>query len=196
MQRKRIVLLAGVASIGWIGGAVRAEDAKPAKDEIAAYIGDSPVTLQELDAKVLKTNMKLAQQMYDARRAAVDDVIIDRALAAEAKAKGVDVEKLLQEKIAAKATPVTDADVQSYYDTNKSRMGGKTFEEVGPQIRNYLVSQGEGGARTAVVNELKSSTKVRILLDAPRVEFKLAANDPVQGPASAKVTIIEFSEFQ
>ena len=196
MRRNRTLLIAVPTLIGWVGGAVWAEDAKPAKEDIAAYIGDSPVTLKELDAKVLKTNMKLAQSLYDARRAAVDDIVIDRALADEAKSKNVSVDQLLKEKIAAKATPVTDADVNAYYETNKARMGGKTLEQVGPQIKNYLASQKEGVARTALLNELKGAAKVRITLDVPRIDFQLSANDPVKGPPTAKVTIIEFSDFQ
>lgn len=196
MQKMIRVFLTGVASIAWIGGTTRAEDAKPAKDEIAAYVGDAAVTTAELDAKILKTNMKLAQSLYDARRAAVDDVIIDRALGAEAKTKGVAVDQLLKEKIAAKTTPVTDAEVQAYFEANKGKMGGKTMEQVGGQIKQMLAGQKETAARTAILNELKNASKVRIVLDAPRVEFKLAANDPVKGPATAKVTIVEFSEFQ
>jgi acetyl-CoA synthetase len=41
-----------------------------------------------------------------------------------------------------------------------------------------------------------AKAKVQITLDAPRVEVKVAANDPAKGPADAKVTVVEFSEFQ
>lgn len=199
MLRKNSMLLAGLASIACVGGIARAEDPKPAKsakDEVAAYVGESPITVAELDAKILKTNMKLAQSLYEARRAAVDDVIIDRALGAEAKTKGVLVEQLLREKVVAKAAPVSDADVQAYFDANKGKMGGKTMEQVGPQIKQFLAGQKETEARNAILTQLKSSANVRITLDAPRVEIKLAANDPIKGPKDAKVTIVEYSDFQ
>jgi hypothetical protein len=190
-------VLAWIASVGITGAAWAGEDAKAgAKPEIAAYIGDSPITIDELDAKILKTNMKLAQQLYDARRAAVDEVIMDRALGADAKAKGVTVDQLLKEKIAAKVTAVSDTDVSAYFETNKARMGGKTLEQVSGQVKSYLAQQRETEAKTAILTELKSSAKVRITLDAPRVEIKVAAHDRVKGSPNAKVTIFEFSEFQ
>src|SRR3989304_6073960 len=55
-------------------------DAPKAEPGGAATIGGKPVTIQELDAKALKTDMKLAQSLYDARRAALDQVLMERLL--------------------------------------------------------------------------------------------------------------------
>jgi protein-disulfide isomerase len=46
----------------------------------------------------------------------------------------------------------------------------------------------------SIVEELKQKAGVRVLLRAPRVE--VAADGPSKGPATAKVTIVEFSDFQ
>lgn len=197
MRRKTLAVLAWIAAVGYTCAAWAGEDAKTgAKPEIAAYIGDSPITIDELDAKVLKTNMKLAQELYNARKAAVDEVILDRALGADAKTKGVTVDQLLKEKVAAKVTAVTDAEVSAYFETNKARMGGKTLEQVAGQVKNYLASQRDTEARNAIIQEVKSAAKVRITLDAPRIETKVAATEPFKGSANAKVTILEYSEYQ
>lgn len=198
MKRKSFAVLAWIGAVGITGAISAGQDAK--KDakasNVAAYLGDAPITIEELDAKVLKTNMKLAQDLYNARRAAVDEVILDRALAGDAKAKGVTVDQLLKEKIASKASPVTDADVSAYFESNKGRMGGKTLEQVSGQIKNYLVSQKETEAKNIVLNEIKNASKVRITLDAPRADFTVAANEPMKGSPNAKVTILEYSEYQ
>jgi protein-disulfide isomerase len=34
------------------------------------------------------------------------------------------------------------------------------------------------------------------MLEPPRVEVTLAANDPSRGPAAAPVTIVEYSDYQ
>lgn len=175
------------------------EPAKPAppKDAgIAAYVDDKPITTAEVDEKILKNNMKLAQDLYNARKAAVDQVILDRALAKEAADKKVTVDDLVKAKIAEKVKPVTDEDVKTYFDANAARMQGRTLEQVGPQVKTFLTTQRENEARTALLNDVKATAKVRLVLDAPRVEVAVAANDPTKGPANAKVTIIEFSEFQ
>ena len=171
-------------------------DAPKADPGVAATIGGKPVTIQELDAKALKTDMKLAQSLYDARRAALDQVLMERLLGEDAAAQKITVEALIQKRIDEKVKPVTDADVEAFYKTNSARMGGRTMEQVAPQIRRQLTSQQESEARNSLLVQLKEKAEVKISLDPPRADVVIAANDPVKGPKDAKVTIVEFSEFQ
>jgi len=171
-------------------------DAPTAEPGVAAYIGGKPVTIQELDAKALKSDMKLAQSLYDARRAALDQVLMERILGPDAAAKNISVDELIRQRVAENAKPVTDADVEAYFKANSARMGGKTLEQISAQIRPFLVSQQEAGARGNLLTELKAKAEVKITLDPPRADVVIAANDPVKGPKDAKVTIVEFSEFQ
>jgi protein-disulfide isomerase len=152
--------------------------------------------LQDLDAIALKTNMKLAQSLYDARRAAIDQVIMERLLASEAAAQKITVEQLISKRIAEKIQPVTGADVETYYKANSARMGGKTIEQVSEQIQSFLTAQKEKVARDNLLGELKQKVEVKITLDAPRVEVPIAANDPAKGPKDAKVKVVVFSDFQ
>ena len=173
-----------------------AKPSAPKEPGVAAYIDEKPVTMAELDEKILKTNMKLAQDLYNARKAAVDQVVLDRAFAKEAAETKVTVDDVVKAKVAAKVKPVTDEEVKTYFDANQARMQGKTLEQIAPQVKNFLAGQRENEARNALLAEVRASSKVRLLLDAPRVEVAIAPNDPAKGPASAKVTIVEFSEFQ
>jgi hypothetical protein len=170
--------------------------AAEAKPDVAAYVGNEVITLQELDAKALKTNMKLAQSLYDARRAALDQIVLERLLGPDAKAKGTTVDQVIRDRITEKATPVTDADVQAYYDSNKARMGTRTLEQVSAQIRAQLTSQRESEAKTNLLTELKEKAGVKVVLAPPRVDMVVASNDPFKGSANAKVTIVEYSDFQ
>lgn len=176
--------------------AVRAESPAGGEPGVAAVVDGEKITLNELDARALKSNMKLAQSLYDARRAVLDDLLMERLLAAEAKKKGVTAEELLKSRIEAKATPVTDADAKAYYDANVARMRGRTLEQVASQIKLMLRNQRGSGARAAVLAELMKDASVKIVLDAPRADVAVAANDPMKGPKDAKVTIVEFSDFQ
>ena len=49
--------------------------------------------------------------------------------------------------------------------------------------------------RAKYLDELKSKTSVRVMLDPPR-QVVAAANSPAKGPAKAPVEMIEFSDFQ
>jgi len=163
---------------------------------VAAVVNGQKITTAELDERALGTNMKLAQSLYDARKSVLDDLIMERLLAEEAKSKGVSAEDLLDEKINAKATPVTDDDVQRYYDANKARIKNRTLEQVAGQIRTYLENQNRTAAKATVLAELKAGAGVSVLLDAPRAIVKVADNDPYKGGKDAKVTVVEFSDFQ
>jgi len=164
--------------------------------DVAAVVNGKKITTAELDAKALRTNMKLAQSVYDARKKVLDDIIMEKLLESEAKSKGMTPSALLEQRIAAKTRPVSDASVQAYYNTNKGRMRGRTLEQVGGQIRAMLVRQNKASARASVLAELKKNAKVKITLDPPRADVAFASNDPVKGPKDAKVTIVEFSDFQ
>lgn len=186
------VLACGVASVQAQGDA----KAKKADAGVAAYVRGVPILMADVDAKALKTNMKLAQSMYDARRTALDELIMERVLAKEAAEQNTTVDELIEKRVAEKTKPVTDADMEAYYNSNKARMGGKTLEQISPQIKPYLTKQNTKEARATVLAELKKTADVKVALEAPRAEVTIAANDPVQGPADAKVTIVMYSEFQ
>jgi hypothetical protein len=184
--------------LAWCGIAWSQEPAKPGalKPGAAAQIGDDVVTYEELDAKALGTNMKLAQSVYDARKAALDEIILEKLLAKEAKEKGVSTDDLLQQRVAEKAAPVTDEQIESYYNANQGRMRGQSLEQLSGQLRSYLEGQAREVAKQAVLKELKGKANVRVALQVPRVEVTVAANAPTKGPATAKITIVEISDFQ
>ncbi len=196
---KRKLWLLGVASLGMFSLSVLGADPPGESGDkagVAAYVDGVAITMQQLDDKALRTNMKLAQQVYDARKAALDQVILERLLAPEAKAKGTTVEKLIEARMAELAPQVTAEDAEAYFNANKARMGNRTLDQVKAQIISFLSSQRDGEAKDKLLAELKSKADVRVVLDAPRTDVVLAANDPTKGPPDAKVTIVEISDFQ
>jgi hypothetical protein len=184
-----------------IGTAVRAQPegdaAKPeAEAGIAAYVGGKAITMADVDAKALGTDMKLAQTLYEARQRALDQIIMEQLLAKEAAAESLTLDALISKRIAEKTTAVTDEEVEAFYNANRSRMRGQTLEAMSGRIREYLASQRSSTARQSLLDELKEKSDVRITLEPPRVTVVIAANDPAWGPSSAKVTIVEYVDFQ
>ena len=184
-----------MSTAAWAGAEGKSDKSK-ADAGIAAYIGGKPITMAELDAKAIGTNMKLAQSLYDARKAALDQMIMERLLGEEAAAQGTTIDALIAKRLAEKATPVTDADVEAFYNANKARMRNQALEAMSLRIRQHLATQGQSAARQSLLDELKKKSDVRIALEPPRAEMVLAANDPVMGPANAKVTVVQYVDFQ
>src|SRR5512134_2400316 len=72
-----------------------------------------------------------------------------------------------------------------------------SFDALRPAIVSYLEQQRPVEARRRFIEELrKASSDIAIKLDVPRAAITVLPNDPVTGGASARVEIIEFSDFQ
>ena len=184
------VLALGICLPGVAAAATGGE----ADKTVAADVGGLKITVQEMDDYLRKTNSRAFQQYYDARRAALEGLIAEKLLAEEASAKGLTPEKL-REQITASAT-VTDADVATFYEQNKARMGGRSIEQMREQIRSMLVGQKQQAAMSDHIRGLKQKKDVRVYLEPPRADVRIAETDPAKGPKSAPVQIVEFSDFQ
>ena len=201
MPKPSLVLNACVLVAAMLGGiacveAARSDSEKGPPSDLAAHIGDKPITLKEVDERAIANSVKAYQALYDARHRALEQMISDQLLDLEAKARGITADQLIKDEISSKAGEVSDADVEAYFNKNKARMRGKTLEQSSAQVRSYLTSQGLKTAKQNFINDLKKKNKVQIYLDPPRMEVTIAENDAMMGPADAKVTIVEFSDFQ
>lgn len=169
--------------------------------EAAARVGDRTITLKDLEERWKKENAaehaEAIQKVYDGRRAALDAIIADMLVAEAAKAKGITPEAFTQAEIAKRARKIADRDVVTFYQANVSQMQGRSLEQMSPAITRFLQEQEDNSARLALVAELrKAGPAVRVLLDPPRATIPLEAADPAVGTTAAKITIVEFSDFQ
>jgi protein-disulfide isomerase len=128
-------------------------------------------------------------RVYQFRRGALDRLIERRVVEGEAQQNGLDAEAYVRQQVEAN-NPVTQADLVKFFAENRERMGNPAFDEVSPQIRQYLEDQRAQEARQEIVTR----AAVRIELVPPRVE--LEGDGPSLGPENAAVTIVEFSDFQ
>lgn len=150
-------------------------------------------TLTEEDlAKAIADRPKLAKQLYDLRREALEDAILHRLVDAEAKKRGQSAEDMLH-SVVEKAGAPTDAEVKKFYDEHLADSGYK-LEDIRSQLKDKLAQQKRQEALVSFLDGLKAKAQVRILLEPPRVQ--VAAEGPSTGAADAKVTIVEFSDFQ
>ncbi|MCP3980465.1 MAG: hypothetical protein GY716_14270 [bacterium] len=179
-----------------VGCATQESEAGSPDSTVAAEVGGKKITMDEVDAAAKAKNMKPYQALYDARRAALDELVAEKLYEAEAASRGMSKEELIEQEITQKSPAVTDADIEKFFNENKARMGGRSMEQVTGQIREYLVGENRKSATDALVATIKSKNAVRVLLDPPRTEVKVASNDPRKGTKNAAIQIVEFSEFQ
>lgn len=168
-------------------------------DRVVAEWSGGKLTYGDLrkkrEATFRKLHNKYLQDMYQAEQQELEGFVIETLVQAEAKKAG----KTEQEYLAGIAgmPQVSDADVQAFYDQNL-KATGQPFEEVKERIRGYLGGSKQRDAVKAEIDRLKAANNVKI--DLPPPESSIASFDlegrPMKGNPNAKVTIVEFSDFE
>ena len=181
------------------GQAVAPPPASP--DEVVAEVNGRKVTLKEVDAKWEEFDAaeraKVTQLLYQNRRNMLEQLVGDILIEQAAKAAGQSGDAYLKQEVAKRAKPVSDEELAKFFDENKDRAQGRTLDELRGPMRAYMENDRTLQARAQLVQELQAKTgSVKVMLDPPRYSVALAQDDPVRGNPSARVTIIEFSDFQ
>jgi hypothetical protein len=174
---------------------------RPAPSDVVATVGSQAITLAEVDDKALEAPTsnfggKLSQALYDARRAAVEELIASKLMDEAATAQGIDRAALVEKEITAKVPAVTEPEIATWYQANQSRVQGASLEQVRQPIRSFLTQERMLAARAQYIEALKTKTSVRVLLDPPRQKVAMVSTSPTRGPADAPIQIVEFSDFQ
>jgi protein-disulfide isomerase len=172
-----------------------------AGDPVVATLGDRTVRLSDLEQYWREQDpasfMRMKQQVYDINRRVLDEMVGQYLLEAEAARRNVTVEELLAEETPGRIQPVTEARIRAVYDQSREREQGITFEALRPAIVQFLERQGPAEAQQQFVDELRrESDDLVVRLEAPRVPIQVMATDPVAGPATAPIEIVEFADFQ
>jgi protein-disulfide isomerase len=173
----------------------------PASSDVVATVGSMSILLSEVDEKALKERtssfgaMRLVHALYEARRAVLDEMIMNALIEQEAKARGLTIDALVSQEISAKTPAVSDAEVAEWYKNNPDRVQGAQLDEIRGPIKAMLSGERFDQTQQSYVDTLKAKTPVKITLEPPR-ENVAEAGRPALGPPNAPVTMIEFSDFQ
>src|SRR3954470_6873673 len=202
MSMKQLTLTALLAVLTGCSSTSAQQPKRLAPSETVATVDGVAITLAEVDDKALEQKAssfggaKLSQALFEARRAALDDIVANKLIDGAAKAAGVDRSALIEKEITAKVAPVTDAEVTAWYQANQGRLQGAPLEQVKQPIKSFLTQERMQGVRAEYIGALKAKTAVRVMLDPPRQKVEMVSSSPQRGPAAAPVEIVEFSDFQ
>ena len=192
MNRDALKILTS-ATLGLAFGLVSIAHAADA-DKVLAVVNGKNIT--EADVRAAKAaelkalEVDHARSLHTVLESGLEELVNRDLVDAEAAARGVTHAEVVA---SVKAPPVTDAEIDKFYEDNKANIP-KPKSEVFEQIRQYLEQQGQKAADDAFIASMKAKYKVEERLEPLRVE--VAATGPADGPASAPVTMVEFSDFQ
>jgi protein-disulfide isomerase len=171
-------------------------DAASVKDEVVAYVGEEAITLAALEEKAAGGLKKLEQDRYDLLRGTLEELANEMMIAKAAEKRGISSEELLRTEVESKIVPPTEEQLKQFYEINKHRAQGRSFEEVRTALVRLLTDQQENEVRIQFHDALKADIGYRVLLDAPRYEVNIPADAMIKGPVDAPVTFVEFADFQ
>jgi protein-disulfide isomerase len=165
---------------------------------VAAQVGNDTISTADLEQSVAIDLARLDQQRQSILDRRLNQLIGDKLLAQEAARRGIPVAKLLQDEVAEKTPPVSEADVNAFIAQNRARLPRTDDAELRPRVAQYLEQQRANQQRESFIADLRARTPVRVYLkEAEPVRVKVDAKTGFGlGPVGAPVTIVEFSDFQ
>jgi protein-disulfide isomerase len=181
-----------------------AEPKKSAKKPLATIDGvviteaqarvEGSSELESLDLKIAKTKATFAMNEHQILADAVERLIEERVLQAEASRQGISKDELLAKEIKQKVQEPTKEEIDEFYEENQQRIN-KPKEEIAAKISEFLKKQQEGDLRQAFIEKLEKDHKVVRSIEPLRFSVD-AKGSPSLGPAAAPVVLVLFSDFQ
>ncbi|HLA78135.1 MAG TPA: thioredoxin domain-containing protein [Vicinamibacteria bacterium] len=179
-------------------GAAAASVAVPtaSAEDVVAEVAGGKITLAEVDRKAAGRLARVRDEEYEARKQALDELVAEKLVAKEAAARGMTSEALLKAEVDDKVKKPEKTEIETLYTINKDRVGGRSLAEVAPQIERQMLAQRLAERRAAFHSDLKTKAAVQVSLPQPRTAVNIPADAPSLGPKDAKVTVVEFLDYQ
>ena len=166
--------------------------------EVLATVGDEPVTLADIRTRVGSQLDQMEMQYLRARSStiegALETVLQERVLQAEARDRGMSIDELLGAEAGGALEP-SDIEVEVWYQENRARLGGRSLEELRSQIADHLRDERRREVVTQLEARLFEERGVIIHFEPARVVLN-NEGAPALGSGSAPVTLVEFSDFE
>jgi protein-disulfide isomerase len=170
---------------------------KPATQPgLAAKMGDIQVSEAELMDGIESEIYEAEQKLFDIKYNRLKTVIMQKLMDKDPNKKNLSNDEYL-EKFIAKGVTVSEKEIEEFIKKQQIPQ-----EHLNPMIREkikgYLEMEKRKGAVDAWLAKQTAKTPVEVYMTKPRrPTFPVqVGNAPVMGGKSAKVTIVEYSDFQ
>lgn len=167
----------------------------PSKDVVAS-VGGEKILASDFNKGIENDIYEAEMKVYEIKFARLQAMLLEKFMAKDPSKKNLSNDEFLNQ-IIAKSVKVTDKDIEKFI---KDRQIPK--EQVNPEIKErikqFIEMESKKGAVEKWLGEQTKHTPVEVYLTKPvRPVFEVnIADAPFKGGADAKVTIVEYSDFQ
>ena len=172
-------------TIGLVNGDAITED-----QVLAAAAAD----LRDLDARQPRNEGTLARDRLAIMHKALDSVAEEKMLALEAAKQQTTPQQIVEAEITSNVVTPSDEEVVAVYEKNKASIRTPRDEALA-QLRQQMIDRSRNAYHDLLLRRLKRDYGFKSLLDPLRTEVATSGY-PSRGPATARVTIVEFSDFE
>ena len=165
------------------------------KDTVVAIVNKRNITQAELDESIFSQLFALEEQIHALRKVALENLISRKLLENEAARRGLSVNEL-KRQLTAGVVDVPPARVDEVYLENAAAFGNMSADEAKERLRLDLESQARMQKYRTALAKLKEAAQIELFLEEPRLRAINTQRAPSIGSEKARVTIIEFSDFQ
>jgi len=164
-----------------------------ASDAVVVVIDGTKLTRGEVEQKHTANLFQARNTYYQAERKIVDEYVDQYLLERQARKENITVDELLKRHITDVIAPdPSDEAMHVYYEGLDT---SEPFDTAKTKIREFLRQKRMLKAKADFMQQLKKDAKIEVTLAAPRAEASLKGV-PVRGAKNAKVTLIEFADFE
>ena len=170
---------------------------KPApKEGLAAKVGSMEITNAELADGIESDLFEAETKVFEIKFARLKSLLLQKYMDKDPRKKGISNDEFL-EKYIAKDVVISDKEIDAFIKDQNI-----PAEHINPQVRekikNYLEMERKKEAVDKWIAEQTKKDPVEVYIPKPRrPTFPVeVGNAPATGAKDAKVTIVEFSDFQ
>lgn len=187
-----LLILAGVFALVMSG---QMQKEKPADESVLFELNGQQYTVDELPHRYRQQFYDVADQAYKRQQqilaTAATAIYVDKQMNETGEDKATVIKRLFN------IEPPTEAQVRAFYQQNRQRING-TYEQAKNQIALLLLAQIQQQKQMELLSNLQELKEFKFHLAAPQAPTMQLKTDgyPTKGPESAKVTLVEFGDYQ
>jgi len=193
-MRHTVIILTGILGGAAFLLAAASDGGKNSENEpVWVEVNGTKITAAELEANHAAELFQARTNYYEAERKVIQDAVDQYLLQQQADKEGLTVAQLLERHVnAVIPKDPSEESLHVYYEGVDTT---EPYEAVRGKIVDALRQRRLAKAKTAYLQSLRNQAQIVMRLPPPRAKVSMK-DVAVRGPANARVTVLEFADYQ